>query len=282
MTDEERLEESNSVTYIFCVCKCSYFFFFFLTASVMNNTDRLQGLVTLSTVSSDCCLCFICPVRCICFPDKFLNEHKLLGNMKNVAKTAKKEQLIIAYNQLFQSKRFKGSEPIEEVTEKVKAVKIEDKPKEAKAEVVDEGPPRYTKSVLKKGDKTNIPKKGDTVSCWYTGTLEDGTVFDTNIPTGKRHRLSSLTIIEHTIFIITIFFINTAARKKKQAKPLSFKVGMGKVIRGWDEALLTMSKGEQARLEIEPEWAYGKKGLPDSKIPPNAKLIFEVELVAVD
>lgn len=86
--------------------------------------------------------------------------------MKNVAKTAKKEQLIIAYNQLFQSKvshvnvlhctwvvsvcvqdglvclchvqRFKGSEPIEEVTEKVKAVKIEDKPKEAKAEVVDE------------------------------------------------------------------------------------------------------------------------------------------------
>uniref|UniRef100_A0A3B4WAV0 peptidylprolyl isomerase n=1 Tax=Seriola lalandi dorsalis TaxID=1841481 RepID=A0A3B4WAV0_SERLL len=153
----------------------------------------------------------------------FLNEHKLLGNIKNVAKTAKKEQLIIAYNQLFESK----------------------------------GPPKYTKSVLKKGDKTNFPKKGETVSCWYTGTLEDGTVFDTNIP--------------------------TAARKKKQAKPLSFKVGLGRVIRGWDEALLTMSKGETARVEIESEWAYGKKGLPDSiRIPPNAKLIFEVELVAVD
>lgn len=103
-----------------------------------------------------------------------------------------------------------------------------------------QGPPRYTKSVLKKGDKTNIPKKGDTVSCWYTGTLEDGTVFDTNIPTGKRHRLSSLTIIEHTIFIITIFFINTAARKKKQAKPLSFKVGMGKVIRGVSVSAITI------------------------------------------
>lgn len=47
-----------------------------------------------------------------------------------------------------------------------------------------QGPPKYTKSVLKKGDKTNFPKKGDTVSCWYTGTLEDGTVFDTNIPAG--------------------------------------------------------------------------------------------------
>lgn len=186
----------------------------------------------------------------------FLNEHKLLGNIKNVAKTAKKEQLIIAYNQLFESKRFKGTDPVEEVTEQVKAVKIEEKPKEVKTEVVDEGPPKYTKSVLKKGDKTNFPKKGDTVSCWYTGTLEDGTVFDTNIP--------------------------TAARKKKQAKPLSFKVGMGRVIRGWDEGLLTMSKGETARLEIEPEWAYGRKGLPDSKIPPNAKLIFEVELVSVD
>ncbi|KAL2082143.1 hypothetical protein ACEWY4_021961 [Coilia grayii] len=185
----------------------------------------------------------------------FLSEHKLLGNIKNVAKTAKKEQLIVAYNQLFESKRFKGTE-VEEVTQNVKAVKIEDKPKKEEEPVIDEGPPKFTKSVLKKGDKTNFPKKGDVVGCWYTGTLEDGTVFDTNIP--------------------------TTARKKKQTKPLTFKVGLGKVIRGWDEGLLTMSRGETARLEIEPEWAYGRKGLPDSKIPPNAKLIFEVELVAID
>ncbi|XP_046692802.1 peptidyl-prolyl cis-trans isomerase FKBP3 isoform X2 [Silurus meridionalis] len=184
----------------------------------------------------------------------FLVEHKLMGNIKNVVKTAKKEQLVLAYNQLFESKKFKGTE-VEQVSEQVKAVKIDEKPKDAKTEVVDEGPPKFTKSVLKKGDKTNFPKKGDTVSCWYTGTLEDGTVFDTNIP---------------------------SARKKKQTKPLSFKVGLGKVIRGWDEGLLVMSKGETARLEIESEWAYGKKGLPDSKIPPNAKLIFEVELVAID
>ncbi|XP_037356726.1 peptidyl-prolyl cis-trans isomerase FKBP3-like [Talpa occidentalis] len=190
--------------------------------------------------------------------DSFLAEHKLLGNIKNVAKTANKDHLVTAYNHLFESKRFKGTESISKVSEQVKNVKLnEDKPKETKSEeTLDEGPPKYTKSILKKGDKTNFPKKGDVVHCWYTGTLQDGTIFDTNI--------------------------QTSSKKKKSAKPLSFKVGIGKVIRGWDEALLTMSKGEKARLEIEPEWAYGKKGQPDAKIPPNAKLIFEVELVDID
>ena len=46
-----------------------------------------------------------------------------------------------------------------------------------------QGPPKFKKAVLKKGDKTNFPKKGENVSCWYTGSLEDGTVFDTNLPT---------------------------------------------------------------------------------------------------
>uniref|UniRef100_A0A2K5ZMA8 peptidylprolyl isomerase n=1 Tax=Mandrillus leucophaeus TaxID=9568 RepID=A0A2K5ZMA8_MANLE len=196
--------------------------------------------------------------------DSFLAEHKLLGNIKRVAETANKDHLVTAYNHLFETKvsiniTFEILFPKKiKVSEQVKNVKLnEDKPKETKSEeTLDEGPPKYTKSVLKKGDKTNFPKKGDVVHCWYTGTLQDGTVFDTNI--------------------------QTSAKKKKNAKPLSFKVGVGKVIRGWDEALLTMSKGEKARLEIEPEWAYGKKGQPDAKIPPNAKLIFEVELVDID
>ncbi|XP_044127578.1 peptidyl-prolyl cis-trans isomerase FKBP3 [Bufo gargarizans] len=190
--------------------------------------------------------------------ESFLAEHKLLGNIKNVAKTAKKDQLIAAYEKLFESKRFKGKDSVDSATKNVKDLKVDDgKAGETTAEeVVDEGPPKYTKSILKKGDKTNFPKKGDTVQCWYTGTLEDGTVFDSNIA--------------------------TSAKKKKATKPLSFKVGVGKVIRGWDEALLTMSKGEKAKLEIQPEWAYGKKGQPDAKIPPNAKLFFEVELVAIE
>uniref|UniRef100_M3XMG2 peptidylprolyl isomerase n=1 Tax=Mustela putorius furo TaxID=9669 RepID=M3XMG2_MUSPF len=182
----------------------------------------------------------------------FLAEHKLL-NIKNVAKTAHKDHLVTAYNQFFERKHFKGTESISNVSGQVKNVELnEDKPKETKSEeTLDEGPPKH----IKKGDKTNFPK-GDVVHCWYTGTLQDETVFDTNI--------------------------QKSSKKKKNAKPLSFKVGLGKVIRGWDEAVLSMSKGEKARLEIEPEWAYGKKGQPDAKIPPNAKLIFEVELVNTD
>ncbi|XP_040188306.1 peptidyl-prolyl cis-trans isomerase FKBP3 [Rana temporaria] len=188
--------------------------------------------------------------------ESFLAEYKLLGNVKNVAKTAKKDHLITAYNKLFETKRFKGTEGVEGMGRLVKDMKVEDKPEAKIEEVVDEGPPKYTKSTLKKGDKTNFPKKGDTVHCWYTGSLADGTVFDSNIP--------------------------ASAKKKRGMKPFIFKVGLGRVIRGWDEALLTMSKGETAKLEIESEWAYGRRGQPDSKIPPNAKLFFEVELVDIN
>ncbi|NWW82072.1 FKBP3 isomerase, partial [Climacteris rufus] len=142
----------------------------------------------------------------------FLAEHKLLGQVKNVAKTANKEQLIAAYTQLFHTQRFKGTDGAEKAAEKAKPAKAEEaKGKAVKAEeAVEEGPPKYTKSILKKGDKTNFPKKGDTVHCWYTGKLQDGTVFDTNI--------------------------QSSSKKKKAAKPLSFKVGVGKVIRGVSKA----------------------------------------------
>jgi len=116
--------------------------------------------------------------------------------------------------------------------------------------------PRFKKSVTKKGDRTNInniPKKGDKVTVRYRGKLPDGKVFDSTMDPVK----------------------------KKLPPPLSFKVGEGKVIRGWDEGILTMAVGELATFTIEPEWAYGKKGMPEAGIPPNATLIFEVELLSI-
>ena len=99
------------------------------------------------------------------------------------------------------------------------------------------GPPKYFKSVLKKGDKTNFPKKGENVSCWYTGSLVDGTVFDTNIPTSRPHSYPSPNYFRlwwawPVISLCPSPLNPTAARKKKQSKPLSFKIGMGRVIRG--------------------------------------------------
>ncbi|KAI0211316.1 Peptidyl-prolyl cis-trans isomerase FKBP3 [Lamellibrachia satsuma] len=123
-------------------------------------------------------------------------------------------------------------------------------------DVIFQVPPKYSKYVLKKGNKINYPRPGDTVLCYYIGKMPDGTVFDTN---------SEM----------------RAGQKKKKQQPLKFKVGTGQVIRGWDEGIQKMSLGETAELRIEAEWAYGRKGL-EGKIPPNSALVFEVELVGIE
>ncbi|KAF9996335.1 FK506-binding protein 2B [Entomortierella chlamydospora] len=182
----------------------------------------------------------------------FLVEFKLTGKLPTVVKNAKKDSLVEAYNSLFTRKAFRGAdEPSEE---DILAAKTAAPVVEKKEAVVETGPPKFTKTVLKKGDKSGYPKKGSNVAVFYTGYFEDGTIFDTNDNT------------------------------KKKSNPLRFKVGVGRVIAGWDEAMLTMSRGEKAKITIEPEHAYGKKGVPDAKvpIPPNARLIFDVELVSLD
>mmetsp|Transcript_17631 Transcript_17631/g.33700 ORF Transcript_17631/g.33700 Transcript_17631/m.33700 type:complete len:132 (+) Transcript_17631:157-552(+) len=113
-------------------------------------------------------------------------------------------------------------------------------------------PPKFSKRVLKKGDKQNFPKAKQTVKVNYTGKLAaDGTVFDSSYNP-----------------------------KKKTHVPLQFKVGVGAVIAGWDECVLSMSSGEKCEATIQAEWAYGKKGCPPV-IPPNAALVFEMELVSI-
>ena len=65
---------------------------------------------------------------------------------------------------------------------------------------------------------------------------------------------------------------------RERGRAFQFKLGIGQVIRGWDQALQKMRKGERARITVEPELAYGEMGQPPL-IPPNATLVFEIELI---
>jgi len=191
---------------------------------------------------------------------KFQVEHKLKGALKNVIKTKSKDQLVEDYRLLFSTKAFKvegevvEAPPSEAASKEAKTKDVEHiTQKTKKLEVKAPEAPKYTKKILKIGDKTRFPQKGDEVECYYTGKLDNGKVFDSNMEADK---------------------------KGKKPDPLKFKVGVGKVIRGWDEALLTMSVGESAELVIQPEWAYGKKGI-EGKVPPGSALTFQVDLVNI-
>ncbi|XP_065832707.1 peptidyl-prolyl cis-trans isomerase FKBP2-like [Oscarella lobularis] len=103
--------------------------------------------------------------------------------------------------------------------------------------------------VKKRPEKCDMKaKKGDTLSMHYTGTLEDGTEFDSSIPRGE---------------------------------PFVFTLGAGQVIKGWDQGLIGMCEGEKRRLVIPSELGYGDRGAPP-KIPGGATLIFEVELLRIE
>jgi cyclophilin family peptidyl-prolyl cis-trans isomerase len=100
------------------------------------------------------------------------------------------------------------------------------------------------KYIVTEPGEGDTPTNGTRVTVHYTGKFLDDRVFDSSVSRGK---------------------------------PIVFEVGTGRVIKGWDEALLTMKKGEKRTLIIPPELAYGASGR--GPIPPNSVLVFDVELV---
>ncbi|XP_039125187.1 70 kDa peptidyl-prolyl isomerase-like isoform X1 [Dioscorea cayenensis subsp. rotundata] len=102
------------------------------------------------------------------------------------------------------------------------------------------------KKLVKEGEGWETPEVGDEVEVHYTGTLLDGTQFDSS---------------------------------RDRGTPFKFKLGQGQVIKGWDEGIKTMKKGENAIFTIPSELAYGSSGSPPT-IPPNATLQFDVELLS--
>jgi FKBP-type peptidyl-prolyl cis-trans isomerase len=100
---------------------------------------------------------------------------------------------------------------------------------------------------LKKGSGA-VAKAGDSVQVHYTGWLTEGKKFDSSVDRGS---------------------------------PFGFKLGAGMVIRGWDEGVAGMKVGGKRQLHIPAELGYGARGAGDA-IPPNAELIFDVELLGVN
>jgi len=103
--------------------------------------------------------------------------------------------------------------------------------------------------VLKKvADCVKRAKKGDKLHMHYTGTLLDGSKFDSSLDRGT---------------------------------PFTFTLGVGQVIKGWDQGLINMCEGEKRKLTIPSSLGYGERGAGE-KIPPHATLRFEVELLTIE
>ena len=117
--------------------------------------------------------------------------------------------------------------------------------------------PPVQSETLEPGDGTTFPSEGQSLTVHYTGTLAaDGSEFDSS---------------------------------RAKGVPFTFVLGAGKVIKGWELGLSSMSLGQRSRLAISAEAGYGKSGCEDranasgsGHIPPHADLIFDVELLDID
>lgn len=181
-------------------------------------------------------------------------KHTVFGEIVKGQKVLKKIEYV--------EKR--GSKPVNDITMKIKILRIGEEAKKFNANKAfmgkkisfiqqlekDKSSTIKTQSglkyILRRKGTGRKPVIGNTVEVHYTGYLENGTKFDSSVDRGR---------------------------------PLIFQVGLGKVIKGWDEALLDMRAGEKRRIIIPPHLGYGSRGI--GPIPPNSVLIFDVELISV-
>ncbi len=131
---------------------------------------------------------------------------------------------------------FACSKKVDEPHDSYKPTQVQEEPAPTKLEIKDE--------VVGTGKEA---KTGSTVSVHYTGTLMNGTEFDSS---------------------------------KKTGKPFEFTLGEGHVIKGWDQGVVGMKVGGKRKLTIPSDLAYGENGSPPT-IPPNAALKFDIELLDV-
>jgi len=145
-----------------------------------------------------------------------------------------------------------GPEIEERAIATVSSPEVEESPTETpddsdidKSEITTESGLQYTE--IERGDGP-VPEVGDIVTVQYIAWLEDGTELGNTYETGQ---------------------------------PASFFLGQGIVIKGWDEGIALMNQGGKAKLVLPPALALGETGSADGQVPPNATLVFEVELISV-
>lgn len=102
-----------------------------------------------------------------------------------------------------------------------------------------------------------------------------------NFYTLKQYENHAKTLIKLRLFSGTLDNGTVFDSSRTRGKPFKFKIGKGEVIRGWDDGVAKLSVGQRAKLVCSPDFAYGSRGHPGI-IPPNATLTFDVELLRVE
>ena len=193
--------------------------------------------------------------QCLTLADKFPpGKHDLIGcTMNDLAGTYSclgkhKEalnlfqQLLVHYKRILQP----GDPKIDGIASCIEKIQSNEVHKLFEAD--DTSVKKLRIETKKEGDGETFPKAGNTVVVHYTGTLADGTKFDSS---------------------------------RDRGTPFEFEIGCGRVIQGWDEGVMKMSERQRAILHIPSDMAYGARG-DGGAIPPNADLIFDVELISAD